>query len=88
MTEPRSDGERLHDVPPEDWPKLLAASVWRYLDALHAAGPEASRLAASWQTLLSMHDTGVHGECERCRRGRAGTCTVWQVAVGYLVRRA
>lgn len=87
MTDPDADGEPLQDASPEDWSKLLAASVWRYLDALHAAGPEASRLAASWRTLLTMHETGVHGACERCRRGHVGACTVWQVAIGYLVRR-
>jgi hypothetical protein len=75
----------------DEWFKLFAAAVWRYLDGLGDAqtssGADAQRLAAAWRALLRMHEAGTEGDCARCKRGHAGNCTVWQVAVGYFVRR-
>ncbi|MQA63329.1 MAG: hypothetical protein GEU86_17970 [Actinophytocola sp.] len=78
----------------DEWFSLFAASVWRYLDGLGGARPElpptasdARKLGAAWRALLRMHDTNAQGECVRCKRGHPGSCTVWQVAVGYFVRR-
>lgn len=75
----------------DEWFKLFAASVWRYLDGVGDAptssGVDTQKLAAAWRALLRMHEAGTHGDCSRCTRGHAGNCTVWQVAVGYFVRR-
>lgn len=78
----------------DDWFSLFAANVWRYLDGLSGGAQEraptssdARKLAAAWRALLRMHDASSHGECARCKRGHPGSCTVWQVAIGYFVRR-
>lgn len=73
--------------PVDEWFTVFEATVWRELDRL-PRDPEAQRLAAAWRALLHLHEARPDGECERCRRGHAGSCTVWQVAVGYFVRRA
>jgi hypothetical protein len=65
-----------------------APGVWRYLDGLghdhRLAGPDLRRLAVAWWVLLQLHEGEPGGECARCSRGHRGTCTVWQVATGYL----
>lgn len=76
----------------DDWFTLFAAAVWKYLDglggdAMQLPKSDTQRLAAAWRTLLRMHESERDGECERCKRGHAGNCTVWQVAIGYFVRR-
>ncbi|GAB3508094.1 hypothetical protein [Amycolatopsis cihanbeyliensis] len=75
----------------ESWFRLVSDGVWRYLDEVvaHAKGErgtlarEAGRTAAAWRTLLRLH--GGAGHCRRCRR--RGLCLVWQVAIGYFIRR-
>ncbi|MGH3433347.1 MAG: hypothetical protein ACRDQB_10990 [Thermocrispum sp.] len=75
----------------DEWFKLFAASVWRYLDGVGDAptssGADTQKLAAAWRALLRMHDASTPGECGRCQRGHPGNCTVWQVAIGYFIRR-
>lgn len=77
----------------DEWFRVLAASVWRYLDGTISGDParaptiaDARKLSAAWRALLRLHDADG-GECARCERGHAGSCTVWQVAIGYFVRR-
>ncbi|GAA1207832.1 hypothetical protein GCM10009675_29280 [Prauserella alba] len=50
--------------------------------------PEVERLVAAWQLLLRMHERTGDGACRVCGPGRDHRlCTVWQVAVGYFLRR-
>lgn len=75
----------------DEWFALFAGAVWRYLDRLggdpqQLPVSDTQKLAAAWRTLLRMHEAGG-GECARCKRGHAGSCTVWQVAIGYFVNR-
>lgn len=80
----------------DDWFGLFAAAVWRYLDGL--AGESADgrtpseadfrKLVAAWQAVLRLHDADRRGGCSGCERDhRPEACTVWQVAIGYFVRR-
>ncbi|MBA0124812.1 hypothetical protein H0B56_04585 [Haloechinothrix sp. YIM 98757] len=86
----------------DEWFPLFAAAVWRYLDAAarradsdpSAAAVDVRTLAAAWRTLLRVHRGVEHGgSCARCVRrrrrggGRTEVCSVWQVAIGYFVRR-
>lgn len=79
----------------DEWFRVVAANVWRYLDGVagvdQARAPtlaDVRKLSAAWRALLRLHDGGSGGGCARCRRGHAGSCTVWQVAIGYFVRRS
>lgn len=79
----------------DDWFGLFANSVWRYLDGIGArasadgspSGAELRKLAGAWRALLRLHGTDPDGSCLACRRAHAGVCSVWQVAIGYFVRR-
>lgn len=78
----------------DEWFALFASSVWRYLDGL--AGSEAQgrapsksdvrKLVAAWRALLRLHESGSARGCPGCERD-PHACTVWQVAIGYFVRR-
>ncbi|WP_216210333.1 hypothetical protein [Amycolatopsis aidingensis] len=75
----------------ESWFRLVSDGVRRYLDEVVASARtehgalarEAGRTAAAWRTLLRLH--GGAGGCRECRRQRL--CLVWQVAIGYFIRR-
>ncbi|MFC4001467.1 hypothetical protein ACFS2C_00020 [Prauserella oleivorans] len=81
---------------PERWFLAVSAGVAEALDELVAraaaqGGPVASdvsRLVAAWRLLLHLHErAGSHG-CGCCGKQSGGRlCTVWQVAVGYFLRR-
>ncbi|WP_092531163.1 hypothetical protein [Amycolatopsis arida] len=58
--------------------------------------PEVVRLVAAWRALLRRHARGADGRCAGCGHRRwwlppahrnGELCTVWQVAVGYFLRR-
>ncbi|MGH3451642.1 MAG: hypothetical protein ACRDQW_13145 [Haloechinothrix sp.] len=79
----------------DEWFGLFAATVWRYLDGLAErstsepppTGSDMRKLAGAWRALLSLHEVGADGRCRACRRQHGEACTVWQVAIGYFVRR-
>lgn len=75
----------------DEWFTLFAAAVWRYLEGVGGAPAvahsETQKLAAAWRALLRLHEADQRGTCSRCARGHRGNCTVWQVAIGYFVRR-
>ncbi|PXY38039.1 hypothetical protein BA062_05430 [Prauserella flavalba] len=80
----------------ERWFQAIGEGVVRSLDELAAramaeGGPLASdvgRLVAAWRLLLRLHGRTERGGCRVCGRSHGRRlCTVWQVAVGYFLRR-
>lgn len=93
----RRAGSVRHSPEPERWFLAVSAGVGEALDEFLArANPMATpddadvaRLVAAWRLLLRLHERTADGGCRVCGvRTDRRLCTVWQVAVGYFLRRS
>ncbi|WP_199434337.1 hypothetical protein [Qaidamihabitans albus] len=80
----------------EPWFRAVSGGVREYLDELAgraaadggSLAPDVARLVAAWRLVLRLHGRTARRGCRACRGRRGGRlCTVWQVAVGYFLRR-
>ncbi|MBK1789371.1 hypothetical protein [Prauserella cavernicola] len=70
----------------------VAHSLDELLDRALAEGgplaPDVGRLVSAWKLLLRLHGRTGRGGCRECGRAQGRRlCAVWQVAVGYFLRR-